>query len=158
MILTLIITALYIHQVWINRELISGCEFRGDQESTYLERLILLKSKWIRLFIHKFHRSDAEDLHDHPWDFISVILWRGYNEEVFTGETNFGGNIRTKIKRVWPGMVLFRRSTHLHRVILIKEKSAITFVISFKYKRSWGFITDRKYWTPWRKYYKEKGC
>lgn len=33
-------------------------------------------------FLHKFLRSDADrELHDHPWPFKAVILWRGYYEE-----------------------------------------------------------------------------
>ena len=26
------------------------------------------------IFIHKFLKSDFEDLHDHPWDFISIPI------------------------------------------------------------------------------------
>lgn len=37
-----------------------------------------------RLYLHKFCKSDnLRDLHDHPWPYRTLILWRGYWEHSF---------------------------------------------------------------------------
>ncbi|MFP5276951.1 MAG: DNA methyltransferase [Acidobacteriota bacterium] len=63
------------------RRVIYGCDGRGDGDSPYLTRYTLFSTPWIHLCIHVFHRSDADELHDHPWPFASLILWGGYIEE-----------------------------------------------------------------------------
>lgn len=62
-------------------KIIYGCESRGDAHSPYLVRWKLLETKLGAVYLHRFLRSDADDHHDHPWPFVSVILWRGYVEE-----------------------------------------------------------------------------
>ena len=53
----------------------------------YLERYYLFlrdrKNFPFNIFLHKFLKSDSEDLHDHPWNFISIILWGGYWEYTY---------------------------------------------------------------------------
>ena len=66
---------------------------REDNEP-YLERYyIFLKDRKtfpFNIFIHRFLKSDPDDLHDHPWEFRTIIL-----KEVI-GNTqkrvNFGGH------------------------------------------------------------------
>lgn len=47
---------------------------------------LLLRIKFInfpsfKVYLHIFFRSDQDrELHDHPWTFVSFILWRGYDE------------------------------------------------------------------------------
>jgi hypothetical protein len=96
--------------------IIHGCDARGDGSDPYLTRWVILKVKWIGLYFHKFHRSDAEDLHNHPWSFISIILWRGYNEQTFTADGSL------KIERIKPGRILYRNAAHAHRVMLINDQ------------------------------------
>jgi hypothetical protein len=115
----------------------------------------------VRMCLHVFHRSDADDLHDHPWGFVSVILWRGYVEVTPCAacspcENSTGCNYRQR-KRVWPGMILFRRATHRHRVELIDGKKAVTLVFMGKRWREWGFFTS-KGWQQWQAFFKERGC
>lgn len=54
---------------------------RIDKEP-YLERYyIFLKNRtWFpfNIFIHKFLKSDPDDLHDHPWGFVSIPIYPGY--------------------------------------------------------------------------------
>jgi hypothetical protein len=131
----------------IGKKIIYGCEARGDANRPYLTRYTLLSFLKIQLCLHVFHRSDADDLHDHPWNFTSIILWRGYLEQTEDG----------KKKRVWPGMILRRKSTHKHRVELVSGKPAVTLVVMGKYRKSWGFFTTGIY-TAWREYFQQKGC
>jgi len=131
--------------------IIHGCDARGDGPEPYLTRWILFRKRSIALYFHKFHRSDAEDLHDHPWNFISIILWRGYKEQTFTEN---GG---LQIKRVYPGSIIFRKSTHAHRVVLINDKPAYTLVIRFKDNYNWGFYVKGVY-IHFREYFIKMRC
>ena len=125
---------------------IFGCDARGDGDQPYLTRHSLLKTKWFQVCVHVFHRSDADELHDHPFGFISLILWRGYIEET-----------PTERRRLWPGMIVFRRATWIHRVEVINDKPAVTLVLLGPRRRDWGFWT-RSGWKDWRAYFREKGC
>jgi|ERR1700722_3783114 len=81
----------------LTRKTIMGCDGRGDGESPYLTRLVIIDCPLGAAYLHYFHRSDADEFHDHPWNFASLILWRGYFEVTTSGH-----------RRYWPGMVLFR--------------------------------------------------
>lgn len=132
--------------------IIHGCEARGDYDQPYLTRWILLKREKWAIYFHKFHRSDADDLHDHPWSFISIILWRGYNE------VTFGANKDERVtRRIYPGQIIFRKATHTHRVVLTGNKPAYTLVIRFAHTRYWGFYIG-KHWQDFREYFKNQGC
>lgn len=155
----------------ITKTIIRGCEARGDAGSPYLTRYTLPRIGPVRANLHVFHRSDADEHHDHPWNFVSVILWRGYIEETkglvkrdFHSLCDYPkilihglyevGSVR---KRVWPGMILYRKAEHRHRVELVNGKKAVTLVFMFKRRREWGFFTKRG-WQNWREYFAERGC
>jgi hypothetical protein len=164
----------------IERFTIFGCDARGDGDSAYLTRYRFPRIGPFRPALHVFHRSDHDEMHDHPWPFVSVILWRGYIEEtpsvcgwrdvtewdIYAMRDNDPGaevspdgrQIRfRRRKRVWPGMVLLRRATHVHRVELVDGKRAVTLVVMGPRVREWGFwVGDR--WQVFREYFKERGC
>lgn len=146
----------------LRKKIIKGCDARGDGESPFLTRITLFACRFCAAYIHKFHRSDADEHHDHPWAFVSLILWRGYFEE--TSPYTEGMDKALDLtrcaysrKRVWPGMVLFRKATHRHRVVLVGGKPAVTLIIRGPYVRDWGFFT-RLGWQHWKDYFKERGC
>lgn len=134
--------------------IITGCEGRGDADQPYLTRWTLFRTNMFALYLHKFHRSDADDLHDHPWSFLSVIIWRGYNEVTFDKNPTLIPNSRRITKRIYPGMIIYRPATHTHRVVLSNGKPAYTLVLRFKYKRYWGFWVKGK-WQLFSDYFKE---
>lgn len=128
------------------KTLIYGCDARGDKESVYLTRYTFLQTDWLKVCLHVFHRSDADDLHDHPWNFLTWVIWRGYNDITAKGT-----------ERLWPLWFRFRKAEHQHRVELINGKKAVTFVVMFKRRRNWGFVTI-KGWTIWTEYFRKQGC
>jgi len=161
----------------VTKKIIYGCESDGTENSPYLTRHTLLEGKGGSLCLHVFHRSDREHLHCHPWDFWTLILWRGYNEVTPAGT-----------RRVWPGMLLRRPATWRHRVELTREdcefckgtgdgmcgdgpfgdcadcrgtgyrgRPAVTLLWKSKRIREWGFFLPTG-WQDWRTYFREKGC
>lgn len=162
-------------KTFAKKKIIYGCEGRGDGDSPYLTRWTLLETKWGRLYLHQFHRGDADDLHDHPWNFWSVPIWPGYLE-VTPGRT---------IRR-WPLFPAFRPATWRHRVQLYKkpcprcygliscglsmeeicpvcararwiDRACWTLVWAGPYVRTWGFFTA-KGWQDFRSYFTDNGC
>lgn len=131
---------------FMQKKTIFGCDARGDGDSAYLTRFTLIGTKLFQVAVHVFHRSDADDLHDHPWNFVSIILWRGYNEQTRDGK-----------KRVYPGMILFRPATWTHRVELVDHQKAVTLVFMGRRRREWGLWLDGQ-WTYWRDYFAKLGC
>lgn len=130
---------------WLDRLLmrfIPHFVITGSDGSPYLVRYYLFKKSWVpvfRVFLHHILRSDEDrHLHDHPWNFVSLILWRGYVEERPDG-----------FHRRRPGHVV-RRSRHdAHRLDL--KRPAWTLVFSTGKKRTWGFHVDG-HWMPYRRY------
>ncbi|MCX5660819.1 MAG: hypothetical protein NTW19_14020 [Planctomycetota bacterium] len=105
---------------------------QGDK---YLKRYYLLRTRWFEVYIHHIFRSDPDaDLHDHPWWFVSCILWGGYIEHTQEG----------KFKRRAP-QILYRPEGSPHRLELAKP--AWTFVLTGPVRRTWGFVTARG-WEP----------
>lgn len=131
----------------VEKKVIYGCEATGDQHNPLFTRYTLLSTHWGNLYLHVFHRSDIRDvLHDHPWSFVSLILWRGYIEE--TPEGKF---------RRWPLSLLFRSATWIHRVELVGERPAVTLVWVTRRKREWGFH-QAGCWTQWQDYFRINRC
>lgn len=97
----------------------------------YLKRYYLLRTRWMEIYIHHLFRSDPDtDMHDHPWWFISLILWGGYIEHMPHGS----------FKRRAPAL-LYRPIGSPHRLEL--SRPAWTFVIVGPVRRTWGFVTSK---------------
>lgn len=140
------------------KTIIHGCDARGDGDKPYLTRYTIFEFKNWQMCLHIFHRSDSDEHHDHPWNFTSIILWRGYYEETpeLRGNNDYSIS-RVIIKRVYPFNILRRKAEHRHRVVLVNEKPAVSLVFMGKYKRMWGFFTSEG-WMDFRKYFIKNKC
>lgn len=102
--------------------------------SPYLTRWTLLGQR-MGGELHYFHRSDyARAYHDHPWPFVSLILWPGYFENT---PRPFGeGNAR---RWYGPLSILRRAARWEHWVEIPRDGHCWTLVYVGKKERSWGF-------------------
>lgn len=151
-----------------------------EDGTPYLIRTYLIKTKLFQVVIHKILQSDYDCLHDHPWNFLSIILKGGYWEGT-TPEQVIKGNellfFQQKYGRAiyyrWfgPGSILYRRAEWKHSLkledenkfiirnsVVNKPKPATTLVIMFKRRREWGFFTKLQGWVPWYKYDSKQNC
>ena len=114
----------------------------------YLERYYVFlkdrKSFPFNIFIHKFLKSDPDDLHDHPWSYFTLILKGGYYEWIP------GTNCEI---RKWRGPGPFRicRAKSLHRIELKEGTTCWTVFMPFQKVREWGFIS-KGVWVQWEEY------
>lgn len=111
----------------------------------------LLQRFGIAVRIHVIHRSDNDRyLHDHPWDFMTIILRGGYYE-VQGAQDGFVACWH------YPGTVLFRRATTFHRLVLEPGAKAVTLFITFRQRQGWGFLVDNRK-VPWREFVTRKAA
>lgn len=114
------------------------------------------------VFLHFIHRNDDDrDPHDHPWDFTSFIVARGYKDEQWNCYEKEIESLPTfkqfnrdfmGYEDVKPFSTVFRKAEHVHRVRGIEPgKPAVTLVWTGPARREWGFM---KYtgWTHWAVY------
>ena len=136
-----------------------------DDHDIYMVRYIIFKTRYVGVYIHRFLRSDDDTHHDHPWCFHTYIVEGGYSEQILKRiaySQDRGYWIKTT-KRAKPGDLLFRKGTHIHRVILDKhysvdeiETAPLTFVVIGPKYREWGFWSPTKnaeyIWQHWRSF------
>ena len=97
--------------------------------------------------MHLFNRADGGDPeHDHPWDFSSLILSKGYVEE------HSGGKLRKR------GFLSFKSfmAEHSHRILSLNGKWCLTLAWIGKRKRVWGYNT-KEGWVNHLGFRKKKG-
>lgn len=128
------------------RVLISGKPhfYIGGESDPYLMRWYLIpQNPVINIFLHKFMREDDDRaFHDHPWNFISVMIRGGYRE--FTDDG--------MIVRKSPSIAA-RKATHRHRVELLSNENGgripcWTLIVTGSKIRTWGFHCGTRF-VPW---------
>ena len=114
----------------------------------YLERYyIFLKDRKyfpFNVFIHKFLKSDPDDVHDHPWPYATLILKGGYYEwtPIFDRE---GKKIAETCKWRGPGHFRTCSATSYHRIELDPNVTAWTMFMPGPQTREWGFLVNNKW-------------
>ena len=118
------------------------------ENEPYLTRyyLFLKDRKWFpfNVFLHNFHKGDLDDLHDHPWPYLTIIIRGGYWEHTPRG-------------RFWraPGHIRISTPSSLHRIELERGVDTWTVFVPGPKIREWGFIREGK-WVQNEEYLKEK--
>ena len=114
----------------------------------YLERYyVFLKDRKyfpFNVFIHKFLKSDPDDVHDHPWPYATLILKGGYWE--YTPYFNSEGVMTAEMGR-WRGPGHFRvcSASSYHRIELAPNVTAWTMFMPGPQTREWGFLVNNKW-------------
>lgn len=111
-----------------------------DGSKLYLKRWIIFRTPWLSLYLHQFHLSDDPVPHDHPWDFITLPLVKGYKEHFFYMDPKEGWSHKL-IKRK-PFVPAYRRGEDAHWVELHEDTKPWSLCILFKRRRAWGFVEE----------------
>lgn len=104
----------------------------------------------IAIRVHCIMRSDSDRaVHDHPWDFVTVLLDGAYYEHRPVYDDGlYAGDSLTRYEA---GSILFRRAADLHRLELPEGQMVWTLFITGPRKQSWGFVENLAY----KKYYRD---
>jgi hypothetical protein len=123
-------------------------------DEPYLERYyIFLKDRKrfpFNIFLHKFLKSDPDDVHDHPWPYATLILKGGYWEWI--PQFNSKGEKMGEIAK-WRGPGHFRisKSRSFHRIELDPGVDTWSLFMPGAQQREWGFLT-RQGWIQHEEY------
>lgn len=117
-------------------------------DDPYLVRWTLFKCRWFEVLLHRFLRSDSAAIHDHPWSFVSLVLWRGYREFLKPFDPPDFAPLGAKWPlRRRPLSIAFRRAEDRHRVEI--DGPPWTLVVTGPRRRSWFFYPSGVR-VPWR--------
>ena len=128
------------------------------ENEPYLERYYLFLRERNRfpfnVFLHKFLKSDPDDVHDHPWPYATLILKGGYWEWIPHFDTV---GRKTGEYQVWRGPGHFRvsKANSFHRIELDPDITAWTLFMPGPKQRDWGFMVRNK-WVQWEQYLKQR--
>lgn len=100
--------------------------------SLYLRRWFIVRAFGRKICVHKIVRPDGDRCrHDHPWNFVTLVLFGGYVEELRDGKSHEAKPFR-----------LYKRScSHSHRITSLPRSEAWTMVFMGRDQREWGFFT-----------------
>ena len=125
------------------------------ENEPYLERYYLFLRERERfpfnVFLHKFLKSDPDDVHDHPWPYATLVLKGGYWEWIPHFDTV---GRKTGEYQVWRGPGHFRisKANSFHRIELDPDIVAWTLFVPGPKQRDWGFLVGNK-WVPQEQYF-----
>jgi hypothetical protein len=128
------------------------------ENEPYLERYYLFLREReqfpFNVFLHKFLKSDPDDVHDHPWPYATLILKGGYWEWIPHFDTV---GRKTGEYQVWRGPGHFRisKANSFHRIELDPDITAWTLFMPGRKCRDWGFLVKNK-WIQWEQYLKQR--
>lgn len=117
-------------------------------QEPYLERYyVFLKDRKyfpFNIFVHKFLKSDPDDVHDHPWPYVTLILRGGYYEWIPEFDSQ---GLQIGETRYWRGPGHFRicSSHSYHRIELNPGITAWTMFMPGPQSREWGFLVNNKW-------------
>lgn len=119
--------------------------------TVYIDRISLITTPWFSIKLHRIYRPDEQrELHDHPWTFLSIVLWGSYVEDVpcrgCDRHYDDGHNAKRKI-RWWN----WKRAEDSHSIRKVSRSPVWTLVFTGRRRRIWGFYT-RDGWVAWNEY------
>jgi hypothetical protein len=123
-------------------------------DEPYLERYyVFLKDRNhfpFNIFLHRFLKSDPDDVHDHPWPYATLILKGGYWEWVPVFDTV---GRKTGEVQYWrkPGHFRTCSANSFHRIELDPNVTCWTLFMPGAKQRDWGFLVKDK-WIQWEQY------
>jgi len=147
---------------WIDRilrRILPHVVISSDENDVYMVRYKLFRCPWFKIFLHHILRSDEDiELHDHPWNFVSLILWEGYHE-INSVPDHLG--VQDWPRRIRAGNIVRHKAEDAHRLVL--ERPAWTLVLVTGKKRHWGFYrrvnptrSIECEWEPYEKFFDRK--
>ena len=117
--------------------------------------LFLKDRTWFpfNLFLHKFHKGDPGDVHDHPWPYATLILAGGYYE--YTPNFEHGKMISETKHWRGPGHFRICSADSYHRIELKPGVTPWTLFMPGPQRQEWGFLVNNK-WIHNDNYLKER--
>lgn len=124
------------------RRFLAHKEIGWQEVGEVFTRYALLKTRWFNVYLHQLYAPQWHpECHDHPWSFLTVLLWRGYLERTIEKlHCDDCGCPRHKVRDVrrYPGMILWRPATFTHSVTT-PYGTSWSLIITGPKSNAWGF-------------------
>jgi hypothetical protein len=95
------------------------------------------------VFLHKFHKGDPGDVHDHPWPYATLILKGGYYE--YTPNFEYGKMVSETKHWRGPGHFRLCSANSYHRIELKEGITPWTLFMPGPQQQEWGFWVNNKW-------------
>ena len=110
-------------------------EIKSKDGVVHFRRWELIKTRWFSIWLHGIYEADKDlHLHNHPWDYKSVVLKGSYIEE-----TNDGQNT------LKPGTFTSRNGAQFHKIKKLLTKKVYTLFMVSPVRRDWGYIVNGRF-------------
>lgn len=111
-------------------------EIRSRSGVLHFQRWNIFTVKnFFSVYLHIIHKADEDKhLHNHPWSFISLVLWGRYIER-----------LEDKLVNRYPLQVSYRRKNVFHKIHMLLSKKVITLNIMFSKQNNWGYKVNHSY-------------
>jgi len=118
-------------------------EIRSREGELHFIRYRIVSTPWFSIYIHRIFKEDQDThLHDHPWDFWSIILSGGYTYKAKDESVSSIGDVYIG-HRGRGHMLSIPAKNHYHKILQLDNgKPVTTFVISGRRKHFWGYDVD----------------
>lgn len=138
-----------------------------DSDGNYLTRWRIVQTPWFGMYLHRFDGPDPRPtLHDHPWDFRSLVLLGGYVEATEYG-IRIGDLIPLGAPPDWPkqtlrehgswetftrGGINRKKATDLHTIVHLLRVPTWTLMFVGRRERVWGYVDRDGTWTAFNEH------
>lgn len=107
-----------------------------DPSETYLTRWRIVQTPWCALYLHRMDGPDSRPtLHDHPFNFVSIILKGGYLERHSPNAT-----LQSTPRRWLAGSWHRMRAEEAHYIMRLDRVPTWTLLLVGRRRREWGYI------------------
>ena len=121
-------------------------EIKSKEGVVHFRRWRLLSLPWFSIYIHGIYKEDLDkNLHDHPWNIFTLILYGGYYEKT-----------RKKTVLRKPGNYAYRKANKPHKIEKLYKPITYTLAIVGPRKRTWGYQLEGGWWIDNKAYRKIK--
>lgn len=99
----------------------------------YMRRWWIVRTRFFEARIHYTSSADVgEHVHDHPFDFITIVMKGTYDEYLASAE----------LVRHRRGVPFFRQAEVAHAIDKISQGGVWSLVLTGPRRREWGFYVD----------------
>lgn len=128
-------------------------------EGVYLDRWGIRIPGLGAVLLHRMAAPDpGNELHDHPWEFLTIVLWGGYTEVRADAQHAredhcyiiFNRSLHAEHRK--PFRPRRMRLSEAHRVTDIVRKTSWSLVLTGPLRRDWGFYTRSRGWVDHETY------
>lgn len=124
---------------WLIRKLFLVKEIKSKAGVVHFQRYRLLNTPWLKIYVHKICQSDQDrHMHDHPWNFVSLLLSGSYRE--YSAVSPRWQDVKERV--IAAGRMVRHHHTDAHRIRLLTPH-VWSLVFAYGKTRPWGYQTER---------------